>query len=170
MKTKGVNVYYALLLCGWGLLCGASAIVNALGDSAVAYPDGYRGWFRVKTALVSERHPDFAQSGGFRHIHANPLAVAGYKDGNFADGAAIVVDWIMAVEKNGAFSEGARRRIDVMVKDRGRFAATGGWGFEQFRGDSRDDRMVQAPATQCYSCHASKNARDAVFSTIGTAP
>ena len=170
MNTNGVNVYHALLLCGWGLLLSASVIANARGDGAVSYPDGYRGWFRVKTALVSERHPTFAQSGGFRHIYANPLAVAGYKDGNFADGAAIVVDWILAVEKNGAFSEGERRRIDVMVKDRGRFAATGGWGFEQFRGDSQVDRMVQAPATQCYSCHASKATRDAVFSTMATAP
>ena len=170
MNTTGVNVYHALLLCGWGLLLSASVIANARGDSAVSYPDGYRGWFRVKTALVSERHPDFAQSGGFRHIYANPLAVAGYTDGNFADGAAIVVDWILAVEKNGAFSEGERRRIDVMVKDRGRFAATGGWGFEQFRGDSRVDRMVQAPATQCYSCHSAKTTRDAVFSTMATAP
>lgn len=170
MKKNMVNVCHALTLCGLVLGVGGSALGDSRSDGGVSYPEDYRGWFRVKTALVSERHPDFAQSGGFRHIYANPLAVAGYKDGNFADGAAIVVDWIRAVEKNGAFSEGARRRIDVMVKDRGRFAATGGWGFEQFRGDSQVDRMVQAPATQCYSCHASKTTRDAVFSTIATAP
>jgi hypothetical protein len=164
VKKKLVNACHALTLCGLVLAPGALG----RGDGVVAYPDGYRGWFRVKTALVSDRHPEFAQSGGFRHILANPQAVAGYRDGNFADGSAIVVDWIAAVEKNGAFSEGERRRIDVMVKDRARFGTTGGWGFEQFRGDSHTDRMVQTPAT-CYSCH-SKAARDGVFSAATPAP
>ena len=170
MKRKAVNACHALTLCSLVLVPGTGAFGHSRSDGSVAYPEGYRGWFRVKTALVSEQHPDFAKSGGFRHIHANPAAAAGYKDGNFADGATIVVDWIAAVEKNGAFSEGARRRIDVMVKDRARFGATGGWGFEQFRGDSRADRMVQAPATQCYSCHASKSTRDGVFSAAAPAP
>jgi hypothetical protein len=166
VKRNIANACHALTLCGLVLVPGASAIGNSGSDGSVSYPDGYRGWYRVKTALVSDRHPEFAQSGGFRHIYANPQAVAGYRDGTFADGAAIVVDWIFAVDKNGAFSEGDRRRIDVMVKDRARFAATGGWGFEQFRGDSQVDRMVQSPATQCYSCHSSKGTRDSVFSVM----
>jgi hypothetical protein len=158
---------HVLTLCSLVLVPGASALGNSRNDGNVPYPDGYRGWYRVKTALVSERHPDFAQSGGFRHIYANPQAVTGYRDGTFADGSAIVVDWIFAIEKNGAFGEGGRRRIDVMVKDRARFAATGGWGFEQFRGDSKVDRMVEAQGTGCYSCHSSKGTRDAVFSKMG---
>jgi len=170
VKKKVVNACHALTLCGLVLLPGANALGDSRRDGSVSYPEGYRGWFRVKTALVSEQHPEFAQSGGFRHIYANPQAVVGYRDGNFADGSAIVVDWIFAVEKNGAFSEGARRRIDVMVKDRSRFGTTGGWGFEQFRGDSRVDRMVQAPATQCYACHSSKGTRDAVFSVMPPTP
>jgi hypothetical protein len=170
VKKKVVNACHALTLCGLVLCLPRAGLVVAAPDDSVAYPEGYRGWFRVKTALVSERHPDFAQSGGFRHIYANPQALPGYKDGNFPDGAAIVVDWILAIEKNGAFSEGSRRRIDVMVKDRARFSSTGGWGFEQFRGDSHIDRMVQTPATQCYSCHSSKSARDSVFSAVAPAP
>jgi hypothetical protein len=168
VKKNGVSVSHALLLCGWGLVLSASVLGNALSD-AVAFPEGYRGWFRVKSALVSEKHPDFATSGGFRHIYANPQAVAGYKDGTFADGSAIVVDWIFAVEKNGAFNEGTRRRIDVMVKDRARFSATGGWGFEQFQGDSKVERIVREPAAECYACHAAKGARDGVFSSIAAA-
>jgi hypothetical protein len=170
VKKKIVNACHALTLCGLVLLPGTHALGNSRSDGSVSYPEGYRGWFRVKTALVSDRHPEFSQSGGFRHIYANPQAVAGYAEGNFADGAAIVVDWIFAVDKNGAFSEGGRRRIDVMVKDRARFSGTGGWGFEQFRGDSKVDRMVQTPATQCYSCHSSKGTRDAVFSQMPPAP
>jgi hypothetical protein len=169
VNKRLLNAGRVLMLLGLMMWPAARAISNGLTDGSVPYPEGYRGWFRVKTALVSERHPDFAQSGGFRHIYANPQAVAGYQGGNFADGAAIVVDWIVAVEKDGAYSEGARRRIDVMLKDRARFAATGGWGFEQFRGDSHGDRMVDAPATQCYSCHSSKGAPDAVFSKIAAA-
>jgi hypothetical protein len=145
VKTNRVSVDHALLLCGWGVVLGASVFANARGDGAVDFPEGYRGWFRVKSALVSDKHPDFATSGGFRHIYANPQAIAGYKDGTFADGSAIVVDWIHAVEKNGAFNEGTRRRIDVMVKDRARFGATGGWGFEQFRVTARISAWSVSP-------------------------
>jgi hypothetical protein len=52
-----------------------------------------------------------------------------------------------------------------MVKDSKRYAATGGWGFEQFRGDSQTDRMVTAEnATKCFACHAKQKDHDSVFS------
>src|SRR5262245_20063650 len=53
-----------------------------------------------------------------------------------------------------------------MVKDSKRYAATGGWGFEEFRGDSQTDRMIGADAaTKCYACHTSQKERDFVFSS-----
>ena len=132
----------------------------------VSYPEEYRTWFHVKTALVSARHPDFERSHGFRHIYANPPAVVGYRSGTFPDGSIIVVDWLEAKDENGMFTESSRRRFDVMIKDRARFAATGGWGFERFKGDSRIDRTVTSAAKQCFECHAGPGTRDLVFSKL----
>src|SRR5918992_3696558 len=82
--------------------------------TVVPYPEGYREWAHVKSALVSERHPDFTRSGGFRHIYANAEALTGYRTGTFPEGATIVVDWLEGRDDGGAFTEGARRQVDVM--------------------------------------------------------
>ena len=130
----------------------------------VPYPEGYRDWAHVKTVLVSERHPDFARSGGFRHIYANPQAAKGYRGGVFPDGSIIVVDWLEGKDDNGMHIESTRRRLDVMVKDQTRFTATGGWGWERFKGDSRTERIVTSPASECMACHTGPGTRDLVFS------
>jgi hypothetical protein len=142
------------------------AVASNPGPDAVPYPEGFRSWAHVKTALVSASHPDFNSVGGFRHIYANPAALAGYRSGAFADGSIIVVDWLEARDDKGAFTEGARQRVDVMVKDRTRFAATGGWGFERFQGDSRTGRSVTSAAEQCYACHAKAGEKDSVYSRL----
>jgi len=147
-----------------GALTGQAA-TRTSDDAAVPYPEEYRAWVHVKTALVSSRHPDYATAGGFRHIYANPQAVTGYRSGAFPEGSVIVVDWLEGKDENGMFTESARRRLDVMVKDRARFAATGGWGFERFKGDSRSERTVTS-ATQCFACHSGPGTRDLVFSTF----
>jgi hypothetical protein len=141
-------------------------VAGATQAGAVAYPDGYRNWAHVKSALVSTRHPDFEELGGFRHIYANAQALVGYRGGVFPDGSVIVVDWLEGREENGMFTESRRRRLDVMVKDRSRFPRTGGWGFERFDGDSRIERTVTSAAAQCFACHSGQGARDLVFSTL----
>ena len=132
-------------------------------ESSVPFPDGYREWAHIKSALVSSRHPNFQQSGGFRHIYANREAVIGYRTGTFPQGSIIVVDWIEGVDTDGAFAEGSRRRLDVMQKQTAQFAASGGWGFERFNGDTRE-RTVTNVATQCSNCHGGPDARGMVFS------
>jgi len=146
-----------------GSLAGQAFMQTANG-ATVPYPEGYRNWTHIKTGLVSARHPDFARSGGYRHIYGNSQAIAGYRTGTFPEGSIIVVDWLEGVDQNGAFTEGARRRLDVMVKDQTRFAATRGWGFEQFKGGNPNERGVTAAATQCVACHSGPGTRDLVFS------
>jgi len=149
------------------LLVAAATHARALpATETVTYPEDYRAWLHVKTALVSARHPDFARSGGFRHIYANPKAAIGYRTGSFAEGSIIVVDWIEGRDDNGMFTETVRKRLDVMVKDPSRFSATGGWGWERFNSNSRTERMVTAPGKQCFECHAGPGTRDSVFSTL----
>jgi cytochrome P460 len=139
--------------------------LRAKPDDVVPYPAGYRLWAHVKTALVGPQNPAFENSGGIHHIYANEKAMDGYRTGRFPDGSVIVADFLETRESAGLTTEGQRRRIDVMLKDGKRYAATGGWGFEQFRGDSQTDRMVTAEiAAKCFACHSKQKERDSVFS------
>src|SRR5580704_2645174 len=98
----------------------------------VPYPENFREWKHIKTAIIGPKSPAFEHFGGFHHIYANPKAVEGYKTNHFADGSMIVFDVIEAIEKNTDVSEGKRRIIDVMIKDTALYPETGGWGFEEF--------------------------------------
>ena len=136
-------------------------------ENAVPYPEGYRLWAHVMSALVGPQSPAFESSGGIHHIYANEKAMEGYRIGRFPDGSVIVADFLETRENAGVTTEGPRRRIDVMVKNSKRYAETGGWGFESFRGDSQTDRMASAEAaTKCFACHAKQKERDSVFSAF----
>ncbi len=133
----------------------------------VPYPDGYRRWTHVKTGLIASSHVSFAINGGFHHIYANAAAIEGYATGTFKDGAVLVFDRLAANETAGAYSEGARANVDVMVRDSLKYASTGGWGFERFAGDSPTTRVVGSRAvTACYSCHEKQRASGYVFSVF----
>jgi len=121
----------------------------------VPYPEGYREWAHVKSSLISPAHETYAVSGGFQHTYANAAAMQGYRTRNFPEGSVIVVDWLEMRDMDGTFVEGARRRIDVMVKDSLRYAATGGWGFQRFAGDSKTELAQSPTPQQCFACHNS---------------
>ena len=57
-----------------------------------------------------------------------------------------------------------RKVLGVMHRDAARFKETGGWGFEGFKGDTRD-RVVKDPAKDCFACHKADQPQDFVFST-----
>lgn len=134
-------------------------------EDAVPYPTGYRQWAHVSSALVGPQAPGFATNGGIHHIYVNEKGLAGYRTGRFPDGSVLVADFLETKESAGITTEAARRRIDVMVKNNQRYATTGGWGFEQFKGDSQTERLVTADgAAKCFACHAKQKETDAVFS------
>lgn len=133
---------------------------------AVPYPEGYREWMHVKSALITPPSRGFKRFGGLHHIYANAKALEGYRTGVFADGAVIVADFLETQEKDGDVSEGKRRFIDVMQKDSKHFAQTGGWGFEEFSGDSKTERTLTNPAKECFQCHTAKQESGFVFSSL----
>ena len=121
--------------------------------AAVAYPDGYRTWTHVKSSLISPSHANFAINGGFQHIYANAEAMRGYQTRTFPEGSIIAFEWLGMTDAQGAYAEGPRRQLDVMVKDATRFAATGGWGFQRFMKDSKTERSTTLTPDQCFACH-----------------
>jgi hypothetical protein len=149
------------------LVTAMSFIALAAQSATVPYPDGYRDWRHVKSMVIAQGHPLFEAFGGIHHIYANDLALKGYASGKFPDGSILVFDLLEAHAKDNATTEGARKVLGVMHKDATRWAATGGWGFEGFKGDSRTERAVGASAAKsCFACHTGQKATDYVFSTL----
>jgi hypothetical protein len=146
----------------------ATAALAADDDgAAVPYPEGYRAWRHVKSMLIEPGHPLYDAFGGLHHLYANELALEGYRSGRFPDGAVIVFDLLAAERADHAVTEGERKVLGVMHRDRRRYASTGGWGFEGFVGGKPTERAVGANAkTACFDCHTAQTNRDYVFSTL----
>jgi hypothetical protein len=137
----------------------------AAADVGVPYPEGYRGWRHVSSMVIEAGHPLHASFGGLHHLYANDKALQGYRSGKFPDGAIIVFDLLEAAAADHAVTAGKRKVVGVMLKDAKKFAATGGWGFEGFAGDSKSERVVgEKAATACFGCHAARKGSDFVFS------
>lgn len=131
----------------------ASVIAWQPSADPVPYPVGYRGWAHVKSTAIGPAHKDFASSGGFQHIYANAEAMVGYRTRTLPEGSVVVFEWLEMREKDGAFAEGPRRQVDVMMKDSVRFASTGGWGFQRFVRDSPTELADTPAPQQCFACH-----------------
>ena len=159
------SVFVLVLVSLSGGAVALQSTVSADTGTPVAYPEGYRNWAHVKSAVISPSHRNFANTGGFQHIYANPKAMAGYRTRAFPEGSIIVFDWLTMQDKNGAFEEGARRQVDVMVRDSVRFKATGGWGFQRFVGDSRTQLAAAPTPEQCFACHQQLKKDGLVLST-----
>ena len=141
--------------------------LNAADAPSVPYPQGYRQWTHVKSMTINPGHALFDAFGGIHHLYANPKAEQGYRSGKFADGAVIVFDLLEAKAADNAVHEGARKVLGVMHKDARKYKATGGWGFEGFKGDSTTERAVgKNAATACFQCHTAQQGKGFVFSTM----
>ena len=132
----------------------------------VPYPKNYRGWTHVKSMQIKPGHPLYDAFGGLHHLYANAKGMDGYRKGKFADGAVLVFDLLEAREDGGAMTEGPRKVLGVMHKNADRYKATGGWGFEAFKGDSRERVVGKNAASACFECHTSQKSRDYVFSSF----
>lgn len=144
----------------------AAALWAATPAPEVPYPANYREWTHVKSMIIEPGHPLHGTFGGIHHLYGNEAAMKGYRTGKFPDGAVIVFDLLEVVSADHTVTEGKRKVVGVMQRDAGKFAATGGWGFEGFAGDSRTQRVVGAnAATACFACHQAKRDDGYVFST-----
>jgi len=158
------KIVFIAMSCLAALALGVMAWADGNAGQA-DYPEGYRQWAHVKSMVLQAAHPFFDTYGGIHHIYANAKALAAMKAGKpHADGAVIVVDLLEADAENNAIAEGRRKLIDVMQKDSPKFAATGGWGFERFKVDTKE-RVVTDAKSACFACHTHRKEQDYVFST-----
>lgn len=147
-------------------IAAMAAVTFAAAPVEVDYPADYRTWPHVKSMVIEPGHPLYSSFGGIHHLYANDAAMRGYRSGTFPDGAVLVFDLLAAQSKDHAVAEGPRKVVGVMQRDAKKFAATGGWGFEGFAGDGRNERVVGTKAaTACFACHQSQQAHGFVFSS-----
>ena len=141
----------------------------------VTIPPGYRDWKMIAVAQLKTDKVD-----QMRAQLGNEIAIKAYKEGKvpFPDGAIIVaLHWTRVSSENNnkvlagpfpgahSFVVGSPVNMQVMVKDSKKYAATGGWGFGDFRdGKPSDEALHKA----CFSCHEPAKDHDFVFT--GYAP
>lgn len=101
---------------------------------------------------------------GIQHIYANAAAREGLKTGKYADGAVFAVDRFKAVEgDNNTTKQGERKVIATMIRNATKYAQTGGWGFEAFKGGDQNQRVVK-DMKNCFVCHIPYEATSFVIS------
>lgn len=136
------------------LLTGLSLAAIAQQDTAdIVFPDGYRQWFHHHSTVNMTGHEPEGNVG-IQHVYANDKALEGLKTGQFADGAQFVVDRFAYDEAgNHSLGQGKRKVIAVMLRDAQRYADTGGWGFQAFKGGDPAVKAVKDGGKACFVCH-----------------
>jgi Cytochrome P460 len=120
--------------------------------------------------LISVAH-EAGNLNDLRAILGNDIALQSYREGKlpFPDGAIIArLAWqyVPSAENNKVFGRaqsfvaGPATNVQFMVKDSKKYAATGGWGFAQFKDGKPDDK---GDLKTCFPCHEPAKARDFVF-------
>ena len=131
----------------------------------IKIPPGYRDW-----RLISVAH-EAGNLNDLRAILGNDVAIKAYREGKLPlpDGtiiARLAWSYVPSEENNKVFGRqqsfvaGPPTNIQFMVKDSRKYAATGGWGFAQFKDGKPDDK---ADLKTCFPCHEPIKARDFVF-------
>ena len=131
----------------------------------VKIPPGYRDW-----KLISVAH-EAGNLNDLRAILGNDVAIKAYREGKrpFPDGsivARLAWSYIPSEENNKVFGRdqsfvaGSPTNVQLMVKDSKKYAATGGWGFAQFKDGKPADEALHKT---CFPCHEPVKDRDFVF-------
>jgi Cytochrome P460 len=154
---------------------------NASPIYGVTIPPGYRGW-----SVISVGH--LADAGGkLKQLRAqlgNEIAIRAFQEGKrpFPDGAIIAAlhwnevssddnDKVLAMGFPGAGLQssvvGSAANVQFMVKDSKKYAASGGWGFADFKNGKPGDEALHKT---CFPCHEPAKDRDFVFARYAPTP
>src|SRR5271154_1770475 len=174
MKRIGFLLLAAATLAGIGAYM-AHASGQSGGDSSPIYgvkiPAGYRDW-----QLIAVNQLQFAGKGEqLRAQLGNDIAIKAFKEGTlpFPDGAIIAaIHWTRVPSEDNnkvldgpfpgaqSFQVGSPANAQFMAKDSKKYAATGGWGFADFKDGKPGDKALHET---CFPCHTPAKDRDYVF-------
>ncbi|HVU54751.1 MAG TPA: cytochrome P460 family protein [Puia sp.] len=146
----------------WTKEGGHPADVKAEFNGLAFMPD-YKDWSPVSS---TERW----DNGTMRVIMGNPVTVKAIMEGHinpWPDGAAFAkVAWKQLLRPSGEIQPGEFIQVELMVKDKSKYAATDGWGFGRWKGDQLKPYGKDASfVTECMHCHQPMHDRDFVFTS-----
>jgi hypothetical protein len=144
---------------------------NASPIYGVKIPAGYRDW-----QLIAVNQLHFAGKGEqLRAQLGNDIAIKAFREGTlpFPDGAIIAaIHWTRVESEDNnkvldvpfpgteSFVIGSLVNMQFMVKDSKKYAATGGWGFADFKDGKPGDKALHET---CFPCHVPAKDHDYVF-------
>jgi hypothetical protein len=131
-------------------------------------PVDFQQGYLANSMLVTKEPNKTGLITGVHLIYVNSVGVDRLKGGGAApypDGTTFVDDVREFSVDDGAYHQGARKFLTVMVKDSKKYASTGGWGFQAWPGGDPTKPIVNDSSKQCFSCHVPEKANDFVFST-----
>ena len=154
--------YVAIAVTSVALLALGS-VSAAIAPPALEIPVGFQRWYLVNSMIITKDSPSFSAIDGLHHIYVNDIGLPRLMKGGstpYPDGTLFVDDVRDVSLVDGAFLQGGRKAIPVMLKDSKKYASTGGWGYGHFGQDGTPggDALLKT----CSPCHA-KAARDSVF-------
>ena len=120
-------------------------------NTELVFPKNPRRWAFVATRLSTDPADPFA---GYRVVLANPFGGRLREEGRTASRGVKLAQFIHAPRQDEAgIVPGDLRRVNLLVQDPDRYAATGGWGYASYDGEGRP--IPIDPKTDCMTCHTS---------------
>jgi hypothetical protein len=185
-SKRAIKYRSALFGCVVAAICAVYVVKSAaqsagVGNASpifgVTIPHGYRDW---KLIAVDELRTDKIDQ--LRAQLGNEIAIKALKEGTlpFPDGSIIAaLHWTRVASKENnevlagpfpgaqSFVVGSPVNVQFMVKDSKKYAATGGWGFADFKNGKPGDEALHKA---CFPCHEPAKAHDFVFARYAPAP
>jgi hypothetical protein len=159
-------------------IVGGAMIFSAAGADdegspiyGIKIPAGYRDWKLIAAGQLLVP----GKADQLRAQFGNDVAIEAFKEGKvpFPDGAIIAaIHWSRVPSEDNdkvlagafpggqSFVVGSQVNVQFMVKDSKKYAATGGWGFADFKDGKAGDEALHRT---CFACHAPARDRDYVF-------
>jgi hypothetical protein len=162
---------------GEATTAGLAGSSDASPIYGVTLPPGYRDWrlIAVRQLIVGDKTDQLRAQLG------NDIAIKAFKEGTlpFPDGSMIAaVHWTRVPSEDDkvldgpfpgahSFVIGAPVNVQFMVKDSKKYAATGGWGFADFKDGKAGDKKLHET---CFGCHTPAKDHDFVFTRYAPTP
>ncbi len=158
--------------CTQGAINGQASVARAeKAPNGISLPQGYKNW---RVIAVSHR----TDNETLRAILGNDIAIEASRAGQTNPwpkgavlGKLVWKDMVREDDWPEATVPGKFLVAEFMLKDRERFAKTGGWGYARWLGDQQKPYGEDASfAQECYACHTPMKDRDYVFTHPVTLP
>jgi hypothetical protein len=144
----------------WIATAGKPPLVRASPNGIAFLPD-YKDWKAISST-------DRIDTKTLRIILGNDVAMKAIADHNinpWPDGTTFAkVAWLQQPDENGVSRTGAFLQVAFMIKNKAKYASTGGWGWATWVGtDLKPYGAGPGFASECVGCHAPLRKNDYVF-------